>query len=301
MKIYINREPVSGPWGGGNKTVVSLIEHLRSLEHEVVFSLQKDIDLIFCFDPRPNRLNESYIDLLMYKQKNNTKIIQRVGDIGTHSKPELTKLVKQTLGYSDYFIFPSLWAKETIEFDKNNFSVIDNAPLPVFHKYKIHKPVNGSKIKVITHHWSTNKKKGFDFYTFLDNLEFIDFLYIGKTPHSVTFKNQISATGDMSFIAKKLAQSDVYLTASVEEAGANHVLEALASGLPIVYHKAGGSIENYCKNYGLSFSSKSSMVDSINSIKNNYQLYKNKAMAYNNTINNVVSQYMEVINEVICN
>ena len=29
MKIYFNRKPVGGPWGGGNKTLMSLINKLK--------------------------------------------------------------------------------------------------------------------------------------------------------------------------------------------------------------------------------------------------------------------------------
>ena len=54
MKIYLNRRPVSGPWGGGNKTVSMLSKSLTELGHKVVYQLEDNIDIIFCFDPRPN-------------------------------------------------------------------------------------------------------------------------------------------------------------------------------------------------------------------------------------------------------
>ena len=67
MKVYINRQPVSGPWGGGNKTVIALSQALRSSGRDVVYDLRHgDIDLIFCFDPRPNEAGESYGDMWNY-------------------------------------------------------------------------------------------------------------------------------------------------------------------------------------------------------------------------------------------
>ena len=104
----------------------------------------------------------------------------------------------------------------------------------------------------------------------------------------------------MNFIAEQLSLSDIYLSASIEEAGANHVLEAMASGLPVVYHKKGGSINNYCRNYGLSFDDKDSMLDAIKTVKENYQFYKSNVMRYNDTIDNVIEKYVEKINEIIC-
>ena len=121
MKIYINREPVLGPWGGGNKTVTKLFEKLNE-QHEVVFQLCPDIDLIFCIDPRPNNYGEWYQHFLNYRsQFRGTKIIQRVGDLGTHSKPHLTELVRQAVACSDFIIFPSDWAKDWLGYSKDNF------------------------------------------------------------------------------------------------------------------------------------------------------------------------------------
>ena len=73
MKVYVNREPVSGPWGGGNKTVSRLVGALLKDNNEVVFDLNdRDIDVIFCFDPRPNSKGIWYGDILDYARCVNT-------------------------------------------------------------------------------------------------------------------------------------------------------------------------------------------------------------------------------------
>ena len=46
MKIYFNRKPVIGPWGGGNKTLSSITEKLSKIGHDVVFDLEKDLDAL---------------------------------------------------------------------------------------------------------------------------------------------------------------------------------------------------------------------------------------------------------------
>ena len=133
-RAYINKEPVIGPWGGGNKFVCKLIDKLKDKNIDVVHDLIPDIDVIFCFDPRMNKKNKTYTDFFDYKMSssNKTKIIQRVGDVGTHSKPDLTKLVIESSKLSDFLIFPSKWAKEYIKFSKTNYEVIYNAPDKVF-------------------------------------------------------------------------------------------------------------------------------------------------------------------------
>ena len=300
MKVYLNRKPVRGPWGGGNKTVSKLSESLAELGHQVVYQLEDDIDVIFCFDPRPNGVGERYRDFLEYNKQHGTKILQRVGDLGTHGKPELTKLVKQTIPLSDYVIFPSEWAKEKSGFSGNNCSIINNGPLELFHSFKKQKDIDGS-INIVTHHWSTNPKKGFKFYSVLDDIagkgDKINFTYIGRLPEGFRFKNSeyIEASGDNKFLAKTISENDIYLTASEEEAGANHVLEAMACGLPVIYHKNGGSILDYCEDFGAPYGSEVEMLKSIKHVCDNYSLYKSRVMCYNNTITNVIDQYVEAI------
>ena len=272
--IYINKKPVSGPWGGGTKFVRNLTQHLTNKGYNVTYDLQENIDLIFCFDPRPNHNRIWYQDLLNHKFKFGSKIIQRIGDIGTHSKPDLNLLVKESSILSDYVIFPSFWAKEMINYEKNNFSVIENAPLEIF--YQTNKPeIKEDKIKVVTHHWSTNEKKGFDYYSFLgnkieDELLDIEFTYIGR------YNENFSKRGikhiqplDEKQLSLILPSFDVYLTASLEEAGANHVLEAMACNLPVVYRQGGGSINEYCEGMGIEYTSKDEMIKAIQNIKNN--------------------------------
>jgi len=159
MKIYINRKPKHGPWGGGAKTVNKLVKVLKDRGHEITYRLESGIDKIFCFDPRPNECGENIYHFLDYKKNNSTKIIQRVGDIGTHSKPDLTSLVKMCVNKVDHLIFPSNWAKETIDFSGDNYDIIFNAPMVEFYKNRDLKTSLGGKPTVITHHWSYNKKK----------------------------------------------------------------------------------------------------------------------------------------------
>ena len=300
MRVYINRQPVKGPWGGGNKTVTKLAEGLLKRGHDVIFRLEEHIDVIFCFDPRPNDYWEWYQHFYNYRESRGGKIIQRAGDLGTHSKPELTDLVKQTVVHSDFIIFPSVWAKEFINYSKDNCEVVFNCPMKMFYENRNENTELGDKIKLVTHHWSKNPKKGFDYYKKLD--EFIgetdhyEFTYIGRKPDDLEFKNSTYIPAiEAAKLKEKLPEHDIYITASVEEAGANHVLEALAAGLPVIYHKDGGSIPNYCENYGIEYSSFEELIESLEAMKNEYGNYKTKVLSYNKKMDDVVEQYIEII------
>ena len=299
MKVYINRKPVVGPWGGGNKTVTKLAEKLEDHGVDVVYTLQPDIGLIFCFNPRPNDLGEWYGDFLKYREAHGAKIIQRVGDLGTHSKPHLTRLVQQSTPMSDFVIFPSDWAKAWLQFEKNNSKIIYNRPLALFHEKKKNLSID-KKIKIITHHWSTNEKKGFDAYKIFDRHIKQDpryeFVYVGRLPDGLTFQNSTHIQPVSSdILASMLPENHIYLTASIEEAGANHVLEAMASGLPVVYDRSGGSIVDYCKDYGEGYDSFEEMIKKIDKVLDKYKLYKDKVMSYNDTIDETIDSYIDII------
>ncbi len=117
MKIYFNRMPVGGPWGGGSKILRAIMIAFSQRGYTVTDKLTNDVNVIFCFDPRSSQDSGS----LSYKEienwkKNNPKVIvvQRVGDVGTHGKPELTELVLDSVVKSDVVIYPSNWAMQFI-------------------------------------------------------------------------------------------------------------------------------------------------------------------------------------------
>tara|TARA_Y100000034_G_scaffold40406_2_gene49819 strand:+ start:1004 stop:1906 length:903 start_codon:yes stop_codon:yes gene_type:complete len=294
-KVFINRRPVTGPWGGGNKFVSGLHDYLKKHNYIVSGSLDDDVDIIFCFDPRPGPHGLWYGDFLHHKRKFGSRIIQRVGDIGTHGKPDLTKLVSESINFSDFVIFPSAWAKNMIMYDKDNCAIIENGPHSIFYNNRntVSKP---RSISLITHHWSTNPKKGFDTYKFIDEVTDFNFTFIGRLPDKFSFKNSTYIPPQPpEEISKLLFHGGIYLTASLEEAGANHVLEAMAAGLPIVYHEKGGSIPEYCIGFGRSFNDSGSLIESINHVFNEYNTYRQRLTSYTRTIDDTINEYGKII------
>ena len=302
MRVYINRKPVTGPWGGGNKTLLALVDSLRQ-DHDVTFDLDETVDVIYCQDPKPGPDGLWYQDFLDHRSKFGSRIVQRVGDVGTHRGPQVTQLVRESTLCSDIVIFPSDWAREEISFNKSNYYVVHNAPNDDFYAHRDTGIClsDSKKVRIITHHWATNDMKGFDIYEALGKYalanENVDFCYVGR------YSEKFSTTGidliapkDVGELSKILPRYDIYLTASMLEAGANHVLEGLACGLPVLFREGGGSIDEYCSPYGIRYRDFEQLIACIDFMKSKYVGYKSQVLKYSTKISDVIDTYTTIIN-----
>lgn len=290
---------MSGPWGGGNKTLQLLVSELSS-DFKITYELSNDVDIIYCHDPKPDENGLWYQDFIDHRDKFGSKIIQRVGDVGSHRGADITNLVKQSTHMSDFVIFPSYWAKKAVEFKNKNCCIIPNAPLDEFYRHR-DKAKASKKFRILTHHWSTNDLKGFEIYQKLGKIisqsdTDIEFHYVGR--YSEKFKSEgitLLPPMDVGELARIIPEYDLYLTASQLEAGANHVLEAIASGLPILYRSNGGSIQEYCCNYGIEYFEIEDLLLSIDTIRSNYGIFKAQVSEYNNKTDRLINLYKQVI------
>ena len=292
-------KPAYKPWGGGSVTINMLREALTELGYVVVFNLNNnDIDVLFIMDPRT--WCDPFDEIIKYSKINKAKIVHRVGDIGLHGKPELTNLLKKSIVEADYVTYISKFAKKYLSIDHPNSNVIELAPSKIFFSNRKENLNLSYPIKIVTHHWSTNILKGFDYYkkldSFLLNNKNIEFTFIGRLPDGFSFDNSIyiSPLGKKS-LSKILPKYDIYLSASKWETGGNHVLEAIGAGLPILFHEDGGGINDYCYEYGLSYNSFNDMIKKIDELIEKYHQIKSKILRYDRTLESVIYDYVHII------
>ncbi len=67
------------------------------------------------------------------------------------------------------------------------------------------------------------------------------------------------------------------------------------SGLPVVYHQNGCGIVDYCHKYGEQYDDAESMIATILKVINNYSIYKNAVMSYENTLETMISAYIDLM------
>ena len=302
MKIYINRKLVKGPWGGGNRTIKTLHDVLIKRGHLPVYDFCNDMDLIYCHDPRPDsHSGVRYEHLLWLKQNKNIPIFQRVGDVFCHRGKEYTDYLSETIKHSSCVSFITDWAAEylNVSIDNQQYFVHELKPPETFFQDKLSK---NNKIRIITHHWSTNPLKGFDFYMLIDKLlekrKDLEFFYLGRTPDDFKPKNiRIIETKDVEGVKKELASSDIYVTASKLETGGNHVVEALASNLPVLFHEEGGGICSLSRNYGYAYDNIDNFEEKLDLIIKNIHNYKD--LGFEGTLEDTCETYCDIMENLI--
>ena len=258
LKVSINRKPVDGPYGGGNLFIRQLIKTLSSAGHHVVHTPDHDSDCIFICDPRPSGDGYSINDAIGCKSRNpNLKIIQRINECDARKNTEhMDQLLLQCSRLIDHTIFVSNWMRDYFlkkGWQNNSFSVLHNGVSQNYLDIQRSAPSpTSSVLSIVTHHWSNNVLKGFDAYDFIDYLcgirDDIRFTYIGRHRNSFSNTTCINPLSGHD-LAIELSRHDIYVSGSRFDPGPNHVLEALAVGLPTYVHNdGGGAVEFAGKN-----------------------------------------------------
>ncbi len=237
------------PQGGGHYFLRFLKDHLEASGWEVVHALEADYDLLFT-----NHWMVSRIDILRAMRYNpNVRIVQRIDgaaqDYGRKDNADDRQRAVNRL--ADLTIFQSAYCRYAT---REKFPVIgQDGPI-------IHNPVNGElfspdgprltkdfaqDVLVACTTWSTNPLKGAAsvYQVARENPE-VGFVLCGRYPDVPDLPN-IYPQGvlDRQQLATALRSVGALLTFSQNEACPNHVIEALSSGLPVLYIDSGAMAE----------------------------------------------------------
>lgn len=274
MKIHILYKFTDGPWGGGNqflKSIRSYFEKKGVYEDDctkadiILFNSHHCIkDLIKIKKNFPDKIFIHRVDGPIFLIRGQDKLIDK-----------LIFAVNNLI--ADGTIFQSNWSRERcIEqgmLKPKYEEVIINAPdSRIFYPPNDRESsFNGRKIRLIATSWSSNMKKGFDIYKYLDeNLDFSrhEMTFIGNSPikfHNINHVEPLSS----SQLAEELRRHDIFITASVNDPCSNSLIEALHCGLPAVGRDSGGHPE-IIGNSGEVFNGTEDVCKDIDSVAKNY-------------------------------
>ena len=163
--IFINRNPVDGPWGGGNKFVMSMYALLPRLGFKIIENpYVENPDYIFLQSPKSSSdCNFSINDAIKLKSKfPSTKVVLRVNDNDARKNTEgVDDLWISSSQFVDTTIFVSNWIKDYFlekGWKCNNNHVLYNGVDLKF--FKPNKKIKNGKINIVTHHWSIHPAGG---------------------------------------------------------------------------------------------------------------------------------------------
>ena len=315
MKIAIGFEIIKGSWGGGNQFANSLCKELIAKGHSITNSLRDDdIDIILLTDPRYFNKGVAFgsLDILFYLifRNKNAIVIHRINECDQRKNTKhMNRFLRWSNFCADHTVFISNWLKSLNLYQKYKPSsvILNGADNIVFNNSKNITWKGKEPLKIVTHHWSPNKMKGFDVYKKLDELSLtdywkgkIEFTYIGNLPNGFNFKNaKVIKPLSGKKLGDNLASHHVYITASNNEPAGMHHIEGALSGLPIIY-KNSGALPEYCKNYGVCFNDLE-FVPALKEMMSNYYLYKSSLSNYPNNASIMSENYLDLFNNLLKN
>ncbi len=314
MKISIGANVVEGPWGGGNLFFKNFIEYFTNLGNKVVNNLSDDdIDIILLTDPRSDSVSSSFTHKEIKKYikyiNNQAIVVQRINECDERKSTKgLNKFYMEANQIADHTVFVSSWIfniYNNLGINKETSSVfLGGGDSKVFNSENKRKWDGKEKIKLVTHHWSSNKHKGIDVYRKLDKLlekshikNVVDFTYIGNLPNDIELKNTNLIEpiyGDL--LSAELKKHHIYITASLNEPSGNHHIEAAQSRLPILYINSGG-IPEYCKGYGVVYNYEN-LEKKIFELIENYNFYYEELLKYPFNNESLLSKYANLFEKL---
>ncbi len=270
MKIAIGTNIKDGPWGGGNAFAKNLSSFLIESGHEVVYKLlDKDIDIILLTEPRKlsetSSFNHKDIKEYLNIVNNNSIVFHRINECDQRKGTNyINEYLIKSNSIADVTIFVSEWLKNLYTDEginkRNLHTIMAGANREYFNPESLKVWDKSEKLKIVTHHWGTNKNKGFEIYEYIDEListnhwkDMIEFTFIGNLPKNYKFRNsKVIKPLYEKELGNELKKNHIYITGSLFEPSGNHHIEAAQCGLPILYIDSGGTSE-YCKNFGIEY------------------------------------------------
>ncbi|MEM7532474.1 MAG: hypothetical protein AAF639_09865 [Chloroflexota bacterium] len=270
LRISMNARKVTGPYGGGNQFATNLEAYLVEQGHTVYRTLVPDLDIILIVSSNVNQQTASYnIQAIQdYITLNpNTMVIHRINtcdeprgmDLGLNQTMLRVNQIADGTIYISNFL-RELFAGYGMDMHKPNAVAFNGADENIFYPMGRAEWSSGEKLRIVTHHWSSNYLKGFDIYERLDQLlaikpyqDLFEFTYIGNIPLGVNFQHtKVIKPIAGAELADALRSQHVYLTAARHEAAGMHHVEGVRCGLPVLFINS-GALPEYCHPYGIEF------------------------------------------------
>ena len=287
MQVYINREPVAGPWGGGNNFVRAFWEFADTRDqltravsqgfppgsadevelcNDPSMNINPDVMLVVGLDNQgPTQISVDQAVLYRMYVNPTCKIVLRVNECdarkGTTGVDDMLLKVSE---HVDGTVFVSNWLHDY--FNNKGWACKEQAVIYNGVQRSIFKPapkLDNGKVNIVTVHWSDNAMKGQDFVEWTD--EFVGmhsdeftFTFIGRTKAELKHSTHIRPLSGQR-LGEEIGTYDICINASRFDPGPNSVIEPITCGLPTYVHGDGGG--------GVEFAGEDHVFSSFNELE----------------------------------
>lgn len=298
MKLFLDYTVITHGWGGINSFFKNFFSECSS-SYVNTITLVKDYHtadvILFGANTRGEREQISIKDVAKYG-RSKAIVVHRMDGL----RKGFDDFVKSTMGYVDGYVFQSENCKEDYSFIKNKSTIICNGVNGGIFVPRQDLWNRDTKLKFLMSSWSTSVDKGFREFAHLSSFEDIECSFVGRwnstvTPNNVRFLPAVP--NDM--LPSIYRKYDVLVFPSRRDACSNVVLEALASGLPVIYYKNSGVDDIVGTKYGVGVES---FVHDycIDKIHDNYEFYVDniKKDIDSFSMKHVVAKYIKFFDEL---
>jgi len=259
--VAVNLRPRRGSWGGANQWAAQFVRCLEFQGWSVRYDLARRVDaIVLTHTGLSNHTTFGADEAGSF----GVPCLHRINDNDVRKETsEMDALLAKSNRVAGHTVFVSQWLRDHhagIWFDtaRPHSVIVPGADPRFFHPVGGRRRLPGEPLRLVTHHWSDNWKKGFDVYREIDELIAgplsgrCELWVIGRWPSEIRWKTArtfepTSGAG----LAGLLRQCDGYVSASRFEPGAMHVAEGLQCGLPLLYHRDSGGTVDQGKLYGM--------------------------------------------------
>lgn len=299
MKIQVIFDVTDDPKGGGNQFLKALRKRFIG---RGLYADDPDEADVFLFN------SYQYIsDVAVLKKRYPHKtFIHRIdGPIRLYNtlsdrRDHLTNLANRV--FADGTVFQSRWSKH----ENYRMGLVPSPFETIIHNAVDPQIFNGegkspfcpvSKVRLIAVSWSSNPKKGFEAYRWLDqNLDFERYAMTFVGNHPIGFDNiRTLPPMESSRLAAELRMHDVFITAAEKDPCSNALIEALSTGLPALALRDGGHPE-LVKEGGLLFDKIAEVPALLEQMRQNYKGFQTAISVMH--VDDVADRYVCFMQEV---
>jgi glycosyltransferase involved in cell wall biosynthesis len=149
-------------------------------------------------------------------------------------------------GLADLTIFQTEYCRTSFKdygiLPKNYSTVVNGVDSEIF--YPPNEAPKNTNLRLVASSWSSNPRKGFEVLSLASEVLGVEVIFAGNWAESVPVRN-VDVRGALrrEDLAALLRSADGFLHAARNEPCSNSIIEALATGLPVIYRDSGGNKE----------------------------------------------------------